>query len=121
MRLQVPDMDSNLEKELCQGKAGLDHRGFEHMNLVAKEALQILLHIVAMKQMEIAQFDTMVQQVQVKLEGLVMALEVVCQLAVDDGIYKLHQTYTVQFSHSRNTLFHPVVMGIHNNLEIQGY
>lgn len=103
-------MDSNLEKELCQGKAGLDHRDFEHMNPVAKEALQILLHIVAMKQTEIAQFDTMqVQQVQVKLEGLVMALEVVSQLAVDDGIYKLHQTYTVQFSHSRNTLFHPVL------------
>lgn len=39
-----------------------------------------------------------------------MALEVVCQSAVDDGIYKLHQTYTVQFWHSTNTLFHPVII-----------
>lgn len=38
-----------------------------------------------------------------------MLLELVCQLAVDDGIYTLHQTCIAQFLHSRNTPFHPVI------------
>jgi len=76
--------------------------------------LQQVHHIVVVKdQMGSVQLDTLVKvqvQAEVKLEELVMVLELGRLQAVDGGIYKLHQTCTVQFSHNRNTLSQPVIM-----------
>lgn len=57
--------------------------------------------------------------VEVKLGELVMVLSFGHPQAVDDGIYMLHQTCIVPFSHNRNTLSHPLAMDIHNNLVTQ--
>lgn len=47
-------------------------------------------------------------QAKAKLGQLVMVLESGCQQELDDGIYKLHQTCIVLFSHNTNTPSHPV-------------
>lgn len=87
-------------------KLVLYHKGFGRMVLVSKETLQRLPHTVVMSnQMETAQVGTMWVQVPVELEVQVMGLDIV---AVDDEIYMLYQTCTVQFLNSRNTLFHPI-------------
>ena len=82
--------------------------------------LQQVHHIVVVKdQMGSVQLDTLVKvqvQAEVKLEELVMVLELGRLQAVDDGIYKLHQTCTVQFSRNRNTLSDPVIMHENSSL-----
>ena len=55
-------------------------------------------------------------EVEVKPEGLVMALQLGSWQAVDDGIYKLHQICIAPSSYNRNTLSHPIVIDIQNNL-----
>ena len=112
--LDLPDKDPSQEKGPWQGTRPLAHRGSELMNQVAEVALQPVHQFVEMKdQMEAVQLDITVMvpvQVKAKLGELVMVLEFVHQQAVDDGIYKLHQTCIAPFSHNRNTLSHPVII-----------
>lgn len=70
------------------------------MTLVVEVVLQPLHHIVVMKdQMEAAQLDRTVKvlgQVEKRLGELIEVQELEHQQAVDDGIYKLHQTCIVR-------------------------
>lgn len=114
-------MDSNPARKTCLEKPAQDHKDLAHMNHAIEEALQLLPHIVELKeQMETAAEDTMRVQVlawaQRQLEVQEMVLELAHLLAVDDGIYMLHRTYIALFSYSRNILFHPDAKGNHNNL-----
>lgn len=84
--------------------------------------LQQVRHIVVTKEQmgAVVQLDIMVKeqvQAEVKLGEPAMVLELEHQQAVDDGIYKLNQTCTVQFSHNRNTLSHPVIIYKNSSLE----
>lgn len=124
--LMVPYKDHpNLETVPLRKKSAWYHKGFGQMSLAPKAALQLLPHIVVKRnQMETASVDIMpvgeLAQVQVEPVLQVIGLEAVCQTAADDEIYTICQTCTVQSSHSRNTLFHPVVMEIRKNLMKQG-
>lgn len=113
--------DSNPAREPCLEKPAQDHKDLAHMNHAIEEALQLLPHIVELKeQMETALEDTTRVQVLAwaprQLEVQEMVLELAHRLAVDDGIYMLHRTYIASFSYSRNILFHPDAKGNHNNL-----
>lgn len=74
--------------------------------------MQPVHRFVEMKdQMETVRFDTRAKvlvHVKVKPGELAVVLEFEHQWEVDDGIYKLHRTYIVPFSHNRSTLSHPV-------------
>lgn len=65
--MHLPHMDSNLDRELHQGKATQDHKDYK--NPVTEEALQQLPRTVEKKdQREIAWFDTMqVQELEPEL------------------------------------------------------
>lgn len=97
----MPDKDSNPERESSQEESALDHMSLGDMNQEAEQALrlascQLLPHIVEkMQQKETAQLDKL-QKAQ-KTEVQVLVLAAVCQLAADDEIYKLHQTYIALF------------------------
>lgn len=108
MQIHIPHMDSNLEKEPSQGKSTQDCKALEYMNLVTVGTLQLLAHIVEMKEpMETAQSD--IKHVLVHVEAELQVLELaIARPAVDDGIYMFHQTCRVLSSHNRSTLFHPV-------------
>lgn len=119
--LNQPDKDPSWREGTWQGTIPLAHRGPGQMSQGAEAALRPVRHIVVMKdQMEAVQFDKLVKapvQAAVKQGELAMVLAFGHRQAVDDGIYKLHQTCIVQFSHNRNTLSDPVVIYKSSSLE----